>query len=194
MSTIIPLELSEADITEAMRSLQGYVDITPGAFREIYHSAYAHAIERLRMSVQARDIMSAPVHCLELGQDAVHAAKFLAEIGISGAPVVDEAGVVCGVVSEKDFLRRMNLTGQVSFMRLVAQCLHASECPVTPIRELSLEEFMTAPPITAREDISSAEISALFVEKSISRLPICDAEGHPVGIVTRTDLLNALCV
>lgn len=194
MSTIIPLELSEADITEAMRALQGYVDITPGAFREIYHSAYAHAIERLRTSVKARDIMSAPVHCLEVRQDAVHAAKVLAEIGISGAPVVDDAGVICGVISEKDFLRRMELTGKASFMRLVAQCLHATECPVSPIRGLSLADLMTAPPITASEDISSAEISTLFVEKNISRLPICDAEGRPIGIVTRTDLLNALCV
>ena len=46
MNPIIPLELSEADIVEAMRALQGYVDITPGAFREIYHSAYTHAIQQ----------------------------------------------------------------------------------------------------------------------------------------------------
>ena len=75
MSPIIPLELSEADIVEAMRALQGYVDITPGAFREIYHSAYTHAMQRLRNSIRAEDIMSSPAHCLESGQDAASAAS-----------------------------------------------------------------------------------------------------------------------
>lgn len=194
MSPIIPLELSEADILEAMRALQGYVDITPGAFREIYHSAYTHAMQRLRTSIRAMDIMSTPAHCLDIGQDAVSAAKFLAEKGISGAPVVDADGVVRGVVSEKDFLRRMGLSSHASFMQVVARCLGNPECMVSGMRRLALKDLMTAPPITAAEDITAAEISALFAEKSINRLPICDAGGRPLGIVTRTDLISALCV
>lgn len=194
MSPIIPLELSEADIVEAMRALQGYVDITPGAFREIYHSAYTHAMQRLRNSIRAEDIMSSPAHCLESGQDAASAARFLAEKGISGAPVVDEKGVVCGVISEKDFLCRMGLASHVSFMQVVSRCLGTSECLVSKMRTLKLAELMTTPPVTAGKELTAAEISTLLAEKSINRLPICDAEGRPVGIVTRTDLISALCV
>ncbi|MCB9481156.1 MAG: CBS domain-containing protein [Desulfobacteraceae bacterium] len=32
------------------------------------------------------------------------------------------------------------------------------------------------------------------MEKSINRLPVCDKNGFPVGIVTRSDLVNAICL
>lgn len=187
------VDLSEDDVLDAMRSMQGYVDITPGAFREIYQLAWAHATKRLTGAVQAREIMTTPVHCLRHDLSAPEAADFLAEQGISGAPVVDGEGKVCGVVSEKDFLRTMGFTDP-SFMRIIAQCLRASGCMVSELRGLSLGELMNTPPITASENISVAEISALFVEKSINRLPICDASGRPKGIVTRADLVGALCL
>ena len=53
---------------------------------------------------------------------------------------------------------------------------------------------MTISSVTAGKELTAAEISTLLAEKSINRLPICDAEGRPVGIVTRTDLISALCV
>ena len=138
--------------------------------------------------------MSSPAHCLESGQDAASAARFLAEKGISGAPVVDEKGVVCGVISEKDFLRRMGLASHVSFMQVVSRCLGTSECLVSKMRTLKLAELMTTPPVTAGKELTAAEISTLLAEKSINRLPICDAEGRPVGIVTKTDQLISLGV
>jgi len=37
------------------------------------------------------------------------------------------------------------------------------------------------------------EISALFVDRHINRLPIVDGEGRPLGIVTRTNLVQSYC-
>ena len=187
------IDLSEEDVLDAMRSLQGYVDITPGTFREIYQLAYAHASKRMAGAVLAKEIMTAPVLCLRHDMSAAEAAKFLADHGVSGAPVVDAEGKVCGVVSEKDFLRKMGLTADVSFMGVIAKCLHSPGCMVSGLRDLSVDDLMSAPPFTASEEISVSEISALFTEKAINRLPICDAAGRPVGIVTRTDLVGALC-
>ena len=65
---------------------------------------------------------------------------------------------------------------------------------MAPVVTLKLAELMTTPPVTAGKELTAAEISTLLAEKSINRLPICDAEGRPVGIVTRTDLISALCV
>lgn len=41
------IELSDADILEAMREIPGYLDISTDDFRAIYHLAYRHARERL---------------------------------------------------------------------------------------------------------------------------------------------------
>jgi CBS domain-containing protein len=50
---------------------------------------------------------------------------------------------------------------------------------------------MSSPAITAAPDIASHEIAALFADRNINRLPIVDNERRPLGIVSRTDLVNA---
>ena len=40
---ISPLDISEQDVIEAMKLVPGYIDITPGDFKEVYQAAYALA-------------------------------------------------------------------------------------------------------------------------------------------------------
>src|SRR5208283_2996680 len=54
----IKIEISDDDIFEAMKDMQGYLDITPGDLKEIYKFAYRHAYDRIIKSVMARDIMT----------------------------------------------------------------------------------------------------------------------------------------
>jgi CBS domain-containing protein len=183
--------MSEEDILQAMRDMHGYVDMTPGDFREIYGYAYAHALARLARGVAAREIMTAPVLCLGLDMGAAEAARLLAGRGVTGAPVVDAGGRVCGVVSEKDYLRRMGVTGEPSLLGVAARCLGTAGCLVADLRGLTVAGLMTAPAVVAPPEIAAADISALFQEKSINRLPIVDPDGRPLGIVTRTDLVRA---
>ena len=47
----LAIDLSEADILSAMKSLRGYIDITPSDFREIYGIAFRHAVDRMAQFV-----------------------------------------------------------------------------------------------------------------------------------------------
>lgn len=186
-------DLTEEDVLDAMRSMQGYVDITPGTFREVYALAYDLALKRVRSLGKADDIMTAPVHCLQKGMSASEAAALMAGLGISGAPVLDGEGRICGVVSEKDYLRKMGLPGTASFMTVVSTCLSTPGCMVTDVRKLLVDEIMSSPPLVASRETPVAELSEMLARHSINRLPICDEEGRPVGIVTRTDLVGSMC-
>lgn len=186
-----PIDLSETDIVEAMKDIQGYIDISPGDFREIFQMAYRHALERLVESRTGADIMTSPVHQVTLGTDLRQAAAFLAAQGISGAPVVDPQGRLAGVVSEKDFLVKMGLGKTASFMQIIAHCLNNKGCVATLLRNHRVEEIMTTPAISAGPEITVGVISALFIDRQINRLPLVDTEGRLLGIVTRTDLLHA---
>lgn len=188
-----PLDISEKDILAAMQDLQGYLDISPGDFKEIFQLAYRHAISRILDSWKAGDIMTREVHCLEMGMDLRQAAMFLAEKKISGAPVVDVEGKVVGVVSEKDFLAKMGVGKAASFMQIVAHCLSNKGCVTTSLANHGIGEIMTAPAITADQNTTIGAISAFFMDKRINRLPIVDSDGRAVGIVTRTDLVNSYC-
>lgn len=187
------MELTEQDVLDAMRSMQGYVDITPGTFREIYALAYDLAVKRLRSLGTAGEVMTSPVHCLQRDMSVPEAAAFMARFGISGAPVVDAGGMVCGVVSEKDFLRRMGLPDTAGFMTVIGECLSHTGCMVADLRNLQVHELMSVPPRTGTRETTLAEISELFTRHFINRLPICDGQNRPLGIVTRTDLVTSLC-
>ncbi|MBN1906736.1 MAG: hypothetical protein JW927_16760 [Deltaproteobacteria bacterium] len=46
-----PPEINDEDIFSAMRSMEGYIDITPADFKEFYLKAYKHASnQRWRIS------------------------------------------------------------------------------------------------------------------------------------------------
>jgi CBS domain-containing protein len=118
-------------------------------------------------------------------------AELLARKGISGAPVIDSDGRVVGIISEKDLLRKMGVGPGGSFMQVIAYCLKHQGCAATPMKHQTVRDIMTTPAITAPQDISVAEISALFVARNINRLPIVDIDNRPVGIVTRGDLIHS---
>jgi len=187
------LDISDADVMEAMKAMQGYIDITPADFREVYRVAYSLARDRVMKGLKAGQIMRTPIHVIEEDQGLADAAALLAREGISGAPVVDRDGRVVGVVSEKDFLRNMGAEPGGSFMQVIALCLQNKGCVAAPMLKRTAGEIMTSPAVTATLDISMAEISVLLSEKGINRLPIVGGDGRPVGIVTRSDLVEAFC-
>ena len=54
--TLGDVGLTDQYVYEAMKSISGYLDVTPGDFRELYCHAFRHAVERISRSVLARDI------------------------------------------------------------------------------------------------------------------------------------------
>lgn len=188
------VDISEQDVIQAMKAMRGYIDITPADFREIYTVAFTMAKERVMASVRAADVMSRPVTCIGLAMDLVAAAALLAEKGISGAPVVDQGGKVVGVVSEKDFLRKMGAGRTMSFMQVIAHCLKNKGCVAAPMLRQHIGDIMTSPAVTAAADITMAGISEQLKLHDINRIPIVDDGQRPVGIVTRSDLIDAFCL
>jgi CBS domain-containing membrane protein len=52
---------------------------------------------------------------------------------------------------------------------------------------------MTSPAITVTADMSIKEIAALLASRKVNRVPVVDADGKLLGIVSREDLLRAAC-
>ena len=184
-------DISEQDIIEAMKSLQGYVDITPGDFKQIYQIAYSIVINRLLNNVTAAELMTNNVLLVKQSMPLIQAATVLAENQVSGAPVVNNEKKVVGIVSEKDFLREMGFGLHPSFMQIATHCLHDKSCMIGNLRHRTVADIMTKSPIIGTLEMSVGDISTIFREQKINRLPIVDKKGLIVGIVTRTDLAHA---
>jgi CBS domain-containing membrane protein len=188
---ISPPDISEQDIIEAMKTLQGYVDITPGDFKHIYQIAYTMVINRLLNTMTAADLMTKTVLFVEQTMSLVQAASILAENQVSGAPVVNGEKKIVGIVSEKDFLEEMGFGSNPSFMQIATHCLHDKSCMIGNLRGRTVADIMTKPPIVGAPEMTVGDISTTLTKQKINRLPIIGKDGLIVGIVTRTDLAHA---
>jgi CBS-domain-containing membrane protein len=183
--------ISDSDIYEAMKEIPGYLDITPSDLKEIYRHAFRHASGRINRPVKAAEIMTRAVHHVSVDTPLKDVAELMARQRISGVPVLDEAGRVAGVISEKDFLIRMGAADTAHVMSIIAACLAGKGCVATPIRGKTAADIMAAPAISVREEASTREIMEIFSARNINRVPVIDGSGRLAGIVSRADILRA---
>lgn len=187
----IPVDISDDDIFEAMRSIPGYLDITPGDFKEVYLRAYRHAVERLTHSVKAEDVMTREVAFVREDTPLNEVAALMSERKISGVPVVDDSQKVVGMMSERDFLAVMGAERADNFMTVVAQCLLGKGCLAAPFRAKFARDIMTYPAVTVTKETPIVEIAATLSEKKINRVPVVEDNGVLIGIVSRADVLRS---
>lgn len=189
MSTEI--DISEQDVYEAMKDIEGFLDISMRDFQELYKHAIQHARQRLLDSTSVEAIMTDKVVCADEQTALEQLVDILGEKNISGMPVVDGKGKVVGVVSEKDIF--FLLTGEkgMKVWQLVSGCMHGSGCRLSALADRKAAEIMTSPAITLRKSESAHRALELFRDHKINRVPVVDDDGMLAGIVTRTDLLHA---
>lgn len=184
-------EISDKDIYEAMKDIPGYLDITLGDFKELYRMAFRHSMKRISESIKAGDIMTTEVISVKRETPLREVARLMADQGVSGVPVIEDDKTVAGVISEKDFLSHMGAKNAKTFMGVVSKCLKGKGCVALSIRAKNAEDIMTAPSISVNEDTTLLEITNIFTEKKINRVPVVDLTNHLIGIVSREDIVEA---
>jgi CBS domain-containing protein len=139
--------------------------------------------------VMARNIISVTPDTL-----VVDAANLMLKQHLSGLPVIDKAGMLVGVVSEGDFLRRSEIGTQRKRSRWLHYLLLGEDWSAQDyVREhgRKVSEIMTPLPVTVTEDATLSEIVTLMERKRVKRLPVV-RHGKLIGIVTRSNLLRAV--
>jgi len=112
--------------------------------------------------MEAREIMSKDVVAVAPEMLVTEAADLLLRYRIHGAPVVDEAD---------------QMVGMVSFMDLAAR------------RGKTVREVMAPDPVRASEDTPVDEVAAMMLDQMVRRVPIVRG-GRVVGIVSASDIIQ----
>jgi CBS domain-containing protein len=152
------------------------------------------------MEFVAREIMTAPV--ITVGPEAklAEAVKVMAEKNISGLPVLDEDNRVIGIISEADIV---DYAGKTQAVRLFGSSGWISpyddRIGSTSYRKgfellanTPVEKVMARKVTTVKEDTPGLEVARVMNRKKINRVPVVDASGRLVGLITRADMVRAL--
>jgi CBS-domain-containing membrane protein len=185
--------ITDEDVLEAMREIPGYLDITPSDFIEVYRIAFDHAVNRIKTAILAEHVMTRKVVSVLEDASLLETAVQMRDHDISGMPVLNEQGAVTGVISEKDFLSRMTEKKDPSFMQVLIQCMDDSCCLARPLKMLKARDIMSSPPVTVQKSLKLLDVANLMDRKNINRVPVCEDHNILVGIIARSDLVQAMC-
>jgi CBS domain-containing protein len=111
----------------------------------------------------ARDVMTTNVVSVTPRETVDEAARLLQFHDVSGLPVCDDGRHVVGVVSEADLIGKSGVT---------------------------VGDVMTTPAETVLETTGLEQVAEQLTQHRIRRLPVVDASGNLVGVVSRRDVLR----
>ncbi len=136
------------------------------------------------MDVDVKAFMTGEPVSIEPEASALAALDLMIDHAIRHLPVVDGEGRVCGVLSFDDL--RAALPIPVSLR---------APLPVDERRslpDLAVGEVMTYGPVTIRYDAPLEDAAQRMADGRFGCLPVVDEQGRLDGIITETDLLQAL--
>lgn len=141
--------------------------------------------------MQVKDVMTTPVVTVGPDSEFSEIVEQLLVHGIGGVPVVDERGIVLGIVTEADLVsneaygyrRRRGLM-------LIADYLRGRDPGwVRKAGALTARQLMTSHPVCAFPDEPLQSVARRMLEARHSRMPVVE-NGRLVGIIARHDLLQ----
>jgi CBS domain-containing protein len=118
------------------------------------------------LQVKGNEVYAVPMDVVVF--DAI---KMMSDRGV-GALLVMESGKLVGIISERDYTRKVILKGKSS-------------------KDTPVKEIMSAPVIYTTPDESIERCMAMMTTKRIRHLPVLDG-GEVIGVVSIGDLVKAI--
>ena len=140
--------------------------------------------------VSVAEIMTRDVICVRDDVSAESLAALLIDLGITGAPVVNERGHPIGVVSRSDLVQlELDQAGRETS----GEGAQRGFLP-GPLGRGKVREFMMPIAFTLPESASIAHAAALMAYENVHRIPVVASDGSVVGLVATLDILRWLAV
>lgn len=167
-SAAAELGITTPDVEEAMKRLADRLDVLPADIVAIVRDAETHALDRRLGSIPVSRIMNRDVVVAHPFESIYRARTLLVQRQVKTLPVIDDERHVIGVVSIIDLFTR-------------------------DLVELeTVNSIMRTDVTTIREDTPVAELIPAMTTEGYKNVPVVDAEGRLVGMITRGELIAVL--
>lgn len=150
------------------------------------------------MSLTAKEIMTAVVISINRNQTLQEAISLMARHRISGLPVIDNGGVLAGIITNADIISYAQKENVVPLFDLSGWISpHTDVGDLTSIKRgidllanTTVSRLMKKKVHTASADTGLLDIARLMSRYEINRVPVVDRNNQLIGIVTRNDLIQ----
>jgi acetoin utilization protein AcuB len=130
----------------------------------------------------ATDIMTENPRTVRMDDAVGEAVEILESMEVRHVPVVNEQGELCGMLSDRD-LRAITLP-VAQDAETAGTLLLRSRMPVARV--------MSSDVVSVTPDTDVGEIIERMLENKIGAVPVVDADGMVVGIISYVDILRSL--
>ena len=130
---------------------------------------------------QVRDLMSHPVRTLERNDILSNADSVMRDERIRHLPVLDDAGRLVGIVSQRDL-----------FLNALTRALgYGTMARDRSFRTIAVKEVMTENVVTTTPETPITTAAQMMVDRKIGCLPVVESNAL-VGILSESDIVSAV--
>ena len=182
----------ECAADESGRVAQADAAVREHAADEFGRAAQVGAAASLSSATLA-DIMEREPYAVAADAPVSEAMHALVEHQVSGLPLVDARGRVCGFVSDGDIMRYLAdktpaFTSSYVFLEAannqsIDERLH--ELMVLPVAEIATDKVVSLPASTTLKDACQT-----LAQHKFKKAPVVDEAGRMVGVVSRSSILR----
>ncbi len=164
---------------------EGVVDgLVEAGDAESCRSLAAFAEDELAEQLTVRDVMTDRPRTTGPDVPLRDAARELIRAGLGALPVVDAAGRLVGMLSERELVRHLLTT------RVLSDPLSRPHAPIGGAQR-TVRDVMTRQVLCVAPEQPVAEVASLMSNKDVERVPVV-RDGTLVGYLTRGDIVRKL--
>jgi CBS domain-containing membrane protein len=179
------LRITEADLTEALRTQGEILDIAPADLARLLERSQLHAWQRLSGNRTCRDVMASPVYSVHFGTHLKDAWALMQTHDVKALPVIDRRGRVHGLVTHVGFMAAAEAAGGLNALLIPTGTTHSDKPEVAG--QIMSETFVTVhinDPLEAR--------MMLFSEGDKRHVLVLDDDRRLVGIISASDVMRVV--
>jgi CBS domain-containing membrane protein len=184
------LGVTRDDISAVLAQYDLVLPVATDDLEDILHRAEIRAYDRRSGGITCAQVMSKDVQSVGPKTSLREALRHLREHHIKALPVVDLDNRVVGILTQTDLLDKadwgMSAMGSGLGWRLRA--ISNSDRALKG----KVEDIMSAPVKAARPETHLAQIVPFMADAGLHHLPVVDADGRLVGMVTQSDVMAAM--
>ena len=143
--------------------------------------------------MKVKEIMTMGAVRTRRGYNLRDTSRFMLKHRLNSLPVVDDEDKVIGIITQADIFRTILPSYDETHEEEAFLNFDQIEKRAEDAAMRKVEDVMSTPAITVDEDTPVVKAGSIMLLKGIKQLPVLRGE-RPVGVVTFTDILEALIV